>query len=159
MQAVGGGNGGGASHAAATYRTMRSRHAGAVLGDINVTPLVDVVLVLLLVFMVTAPMMSRGIDVSLPVANQPDIAPEDRKITVTVNARGTIFIGNQPVALPLLEDQLRGRVQGLATRVVYLRADEALRYSKVIEVVDIMKRAGVDQIGFVYELPSEKAKR
>src|SRR5947208_14733255 len=154
MQAVGGGNGGGASHAAATYRTMRSRHAGAVLGDINVTPLVDVVLVLLLVFMVTAPMMSRGIDVSLPVADQPAIPPEDR-VTVSIDARGTVFIGNQPVALPLLEEQLRGRVQGLATRVAYLRADRSLQYGKVIEVVDVMKRAGVDQIGFVYELPRE----
>ena len=158
MQATGTGNGGGASHAAATYRTMRSRHAGAVMGDINVTPLVDVVLVLLLVFMVTAPMMSRGIDVSLPVADQPNVSQEDR-ITVSVNARGAVFIGDQPVALPLLEDQLRGRVQGLATKVVYLRADQALRYSKVIEVVDLMKRAGVEQIGFVYELPSERAAR
>jgi len=158
MQAAGGGNGGGESHAAATYRTMRSRHAGAVLGDINVTPLVDVVLVLLLVFMVTAPMMSRGIDVSLPVANQPNITPEDRPVTVVVNARGTVYINDKPVALPLLEDQLRGRLQGMATKVVYLRADEALRYGKVIEVVDIMKHAGVEQIGFAYDLP-EKAVR
>jgi len=159
MQATGQGGGtGGASQAATTYRTMRSRHAGAVMGDINVTPLVDVVLVLLLVFMVTAPMMSRGIDVTLPVANQPDVSQEDR-ITVSVNARGTVYIGDQPVALPLLEEQLRGRVQGLATKVVYLRADQGLRYSKVIEVVDIMKHAGVEQIGFVYELPSEKAAR
>jgi biopolymer transport protein ExbD len=158
MQATGQGGNGGASQAATTYRTMRSRHAGAVLGDINVTPLVDVVLVLLLVFMVTAPMMSRGIDVSLPVADQPNVSQEDR-ITVSVNARGTVYIGDQPVALPLLEEQLRGRVQGLATKVVYLRADQALRYSKVIEVVDIMKHAGVEQIGFVYELPSEKATR
>jgi biopolymer transport protein TolR len=158
MQATGGGNGGGASHAAATYRTMRSRHAGAVMGDINVTPLVDVVLVLLLVFMVTAPMMSRGIDVSLPVANQPDVSQEDR-ITVSVNARGAVYIGDQPVALALLEDQLRGRVQGLVTKVVYLRADQGLRYGKVIEVVDIMKRAGVEQIGFAYELPPERAAR
>ena len=155
MQAAGGGNGGGESHAAATYRTMRSRHAGAVLGDINVTPLVDVVLVLLLVFMVTAPMMSRGIDVSLPVANQPDVSQEDR-ITVSVNARGTVYIGDQPVALPLLEEQLRGRVQAMATKLVYLRADQSLQYGRVIQVVDIMRRAGVDQIGFAYELPSEK---
>ena len=159
MQATGqGGGGGGASQAAATYRTLRSRSTVAVIGEINVTPLVDVVLVLLLVFMVTAPMMSRGVDVSLPVANQPDITPEDR-ITVSVNARGTIYIGDQPVALPLLEEQLRGRVQTLTTRVVYLRADESLRYGKVIEIVDIMKRAGVDQIGFAYELPAERAAR
>jgi biopolymer transport protein TolR len=155
MQGAGGGNGGGESHAAATYRTMRSRHAGAVMGDINVTPLVDVVLVLLLVFMVTAPMMSRGIDVSLPVADQPNITPEDRPVTVVVNARGTVYINDKPVALPLLEDQLRGRLQGMATKVVYLRADEALRYGKVIEVVDIMKHAGVEQIGFAYDLPEK----
>src|SRR5436190_523123 len=146
MQGSGAGGGGGASSAATTYRTMRSRHAGAVLGDINVTPLVDVVLVLLLVFMVTAPMMSRGIDVSLPVANQPDIPP-DIRVIVSVNAQGRTYIDNHPVALPLLEDQLRGRIQGLATRVVYLQADRSLQYGKVIEVVDIMKRAGVDQIG------------
>ena len=113
---------------------------------------------LLLVFMVTAPMMSRGIDVSLPVANQPNITPEDRPVTVVVNARGTVYINDKPVALPLLEDQLRGRLQGMATKVVYLRADEALRYGKVIEVVDIMKHAGVEQIGFAYDLP-EKAVR
>jgi biopolymer transport protein TolR len=159
MQAGGGGNGGGESHAAATYRTMRSRHAGAVMGDINVTPLVDVVLVLLLVFMVTAPMMSRGIDVSLPVADQPNITPEDRPVTVSVSARGTVYVNDKPVALPLLEDQLRGRLQGMATKVVYLRADEALRYGKVIEVVDIMKHAGVEQIGFAYDLPPDKAGR
>ena len=151
-------SGGGASQAAATYRTLRSRHAGAVLGDINVTPLVDVVLVLLLVFMVTAPMMSRGIDVSLPVADQPQTDPEDR-ITVSVTAQERVYIGDRPVALPLLVEQLRGRLQGLATKVVYLRADEGLRYGKVIEVVDAIKRAGAEQIGFVYVLPSEKGRR
>jgi biopolymer transport protein TolR len=155
MQATGQGGSGGASQAATTYRTMRSRHAGAVMGDINVTPLVDVVLVLLLVFMVTAPMMSRGIDVSLPVANQADVAPEDR-FTVSINARGIVYVGDRMIALPALEEQLRGRVQAMSTKLVYLRADQSLQYGKVIEVVDIMRRAGVDQIGFAYELPSEK---
>jgi len=155
MQAAAQGGGNGGSHAASTYRTMRSRHAGAMLSEINVVPLVDVVLVLLLVFMVTAPMMSRGIDVTLPVADQPQTDPEDR-ITVSVNAQGRVYIGDQPVAMPLLVEQLKGRLQGLATRVVYLRADEGLRYGKVIEVVDAIKQAGADQIGFVYVLPSEK---
>ena len=77
--------GGGAAGAAATYRTLRSRAGGTMLGDINVTPLVDVVLVLLLVFMVTAPMMNRGIDVALPVANQPK-ADEEERIAVSINA-------------------------------------------------------------------------
>src|ERR1700716_3038762 len=102
MQATGQGGNGGASRAATTYRTMRSRHAGAVMADINVTPLVDVVLVLLLVLMVTAPLMSGGTDVPLPVADQPKTSPEDRSIPVTINAGGTIFLDNKPIALPLL---------------------------------------------------------
>ena len=125
------------------------------LGEINVTPLVDVVLVLLLVFMVTAPMMSRGIDVSLPVANQPQIPPADR-ITVSIRADGRVFVADQPVNLVLLEDRLRGLTSGSPASVVYLRADESLRYAEVIRVVDLIKRAGIDRIGFVYALPEEK---
>jgi biopolymer transport protein TolR len=155
MQAGGQSGGGGASQAAATYRTLRSRHTGGVIGDINVTPLVDVVLVLLLVSMVTAPMMNRGIDVSLPVANQPQNDPEDR-ITVSINGQERVYIGDRPVALPLLVDQLKDRLVGMGSKVVYLRADEGLRYGKVIQVVDAIKQAGADQIGFVYVLPSEK---
>ena len=128
------------------------------LGEINVTPLVDVVLVLLLVFMVTAPMMSRGIDVTLPVADQPQVDPEDR-ITVTVNAKRQIFVGDRAVNLLLLEDRLRGMMEGRASKVVYLRADEALRYGDVITVVDKIQKAGVEQIGFAYELPRERAQR
>jgi biopolymer transport protein TolR len=157
MQASGQDTNGGAAGAAATYRTLRSRTGGAMLGDINVTPLVDVVLVLLLVFMVTAPMMSRGIDVSLPVANQPQIQPEDR-VSVEIGANERIYIGGQLVTLPMLEDKLRAMMEGRASKVVYLRADESLRYGRVIAVVDTIKKAGVEQIGFVYVLPAEKAR-
>jgi biopolymer transport protein ExbD len=128
------------------------------LGEINVTPLVDVVLVLLLVFMVTAPMMSRGIDVTLPVADQPQVDPEDR-ITVSVNAKRQVFVGDQPVNIVLLEDRLRGMMEGRGAKIVYLRADEALRYGDVIMVVDTIRKAGVEQIGFAYELPQERAPR
>jgi biopolymer transport protein ExbD len=155
MQA-GGSEGG--THAAATYRGLRSRRTVSALSDINVTPLVDVVLVLLLVFMVTAPMMSRGIDVSLPVANQPQTDPEER-ITVSINAQERIFVGDRPINLQLLEDTVRGMMEGRTHKVVYLRADEGLRYGRVITVVDKLKSAGVDQIGFVYALPGEKAGR
>jgi biopolymer transport protein ExbD len=151
MQATGGGE----SSAGSVYRGLRSRRGGTMLGEINVTPLVDVVLVLLLVFMVTAPMMSRGIDVSLPVANQPQIPQEDR-ITVSIRADGRVFVADQPVNVALLEDRLRGLTSGSPDSVVYLRADEGLRYGDVIRVVDVIKRAGIDRIGFVYALPEEK---
>ncbi len=148
-------SGGSAASAGSVYRGLRSRRATSMLGEINVTPLVDVVLVLLLVFMVTAPMMSRGIDVSLPVANQPQIPPADR-ITVSIRADGRVFIADQPVNLVLLEDRLRGLTAGNPATVIYLRADENLRYAEVIRVVDLIKRAGIDRIGFVYALPEEK---
>src|SRR5678816_4662354 len=106
MQLGGGENGGGAGHAAATYGLMRRRRTASALGEINVTPLVDVVLVLLLVFMVTAPMMNRGIDVALPVANQPR-ADEEERIAVSINASERIYIGDQLVTAAMLEDRLR----------------------------------------------------
>ena len=157
MQAGGHGESGtGTGGAASSYRTLRSRRSTPAMGEINVTPLVDVVLVLLIVFMVTAPMMSRGIDVSLPVATQTENAPEDR-LTISVNAEGRVYVGDKPVNLALLEDTLKGLVAGgRAGKIVYLRADERLRYGKVIEVVDKIKRAGVEQIGFVYVTPEEK---
>jgi biopolymer transport protein TolR len=155
MQAGGGSETGGATHAAATYHGLRRRRGGAAMGEINVTPLVDVVLVLLLVFMVTAPMMSRGIDVTLPVANQPTITPQDR-VTITINARDQIFVGDKAVNLLLLEDTLRAMVEDRGVKVVTLRADQSLRYARVIAVVDKVKRAGVELIGFAYELPPER---
>ncbi len=155
MQASGGETGGG--HAAATYRGLRSRRGVTVMGEINVTPLVDVVLVLLLVFMVTAPMMSRGIDVSLPVADQPQ-TQEDVRITVSIDASGMTYIQDKAVNIVLLEDQIRGMMMGRSQKVVYLRADERLQYGKVIQVVDKLKKAGVEQIGFVYVLPGEKGR-
>jgi biopolymer transport protein ExbD len=133
VQAPGSTQGGGST---AVYRGLRGqRGMPSALGEINVTPLVDVVLVLLLVFMVTAPMMSRGIDVSLPVADQPQVDPEDR-VTVTVNAKRQIFIGDRAINLLLLEDRLRSMMEGRPAKVVYLHADEALRYGDVIRVLE-----------------------
>jgi biopolymer transport protein TolR len=151
------GGSGGSGHAASTYRGLRSRHGTSVMGEINVTPLVDVVLVLLLVFMVTAPMMNRGIDVTLPVASDAQTPPEDRIITVSMRKDGLVYLKDQPVALPLLEERVRVMIEGMPNKVAYLRADEDLRYGKVITVVDTLKKAGVEQIGFVYVLPQEKA--
>jgi biopolymer transport protein ExbD len=70
-----------------------------------------------------------------------------------------VFVDSRPVNILLLEEQLRGMMEGRTSKVVYLRADEGLRYGKVIEVVDKIKSAGVEQIGFVYVLPQEKAAR
>ncbi|HET7745802.1 MAG TPA: biopolymer transporter ExbD [Vicinamibacteria bacterium] len=159
MQATGGGEGGGAVHAAATYKTLRSRHGAALLADINVVPLVDVVLVLLLVFMVTAPMMSRGIDVTLPTAESRDDREEDRT-AVTVDPQGRLYLEGRLVpTLIELQERVKQIMETRAAKVVYLRADESLQYGKVIQVVDVLKKAGVEQVGFVYVLPQERPRR
>jgi biopolymer transport protein TolR len=136
------------------YAAMRRKRPRRAIGEINVTPLVDVVLVLLLVFMVTAPMMSQGIDVNLPVANQFDTPKEDR-LTVTLDAAGRAYIGQQPYVLPLLEDKVKAFMTGRPTQVVYLRADQDTRHGKVVEVLDLLKRCGVERIGFAYETPKQ----
>src|SRR5688500_15658498 len=105
MQAGGGASGGGGGGAIGGYRPLRSRQAASALGEINVTPLVDVVLVLLLVFMITAPMMSRGIDVQLPVAQVQDTDPEEN-VTVSINAEGRVYLGDSPLVMPLLQERL-----------------------------------------------------
>jgi biopolymer transport protein TolR len=154
MKATGDGESGG-SHAAATYKGLRSRRSVGTMSDINVTPLVDVVLVLLLIFMVTAPMMTTGIDVDLPVASRSDDDnPEDR-ITVSVDARGRIFVAKQPVNIALLEEYLRDQLIRQTQKVAYINADQSLQYGQVIAVIDKMRKAGVERIGFAYEPPKE----
>ena len=135
-----------------TYAALRRKRAHRALGEINVTPLVDVVLVLLLVFMVTAPMMSQGIDVNLPTANQVENPKEDR-FTISLTAEGRAFVGQTPYALPLLEDKIREQMARNPSQVVYLRADENARHGKVVEVLALLQRCGVERIGFAYEVP------
>ena len=152
--AIGASAGGGSSarSGGSVYTSLRRKHARRAIGEINVTPLVDVVLVLLLVFMVTAPMMSQGIDVNLPTANQVDNPKEDR-LTVTLSAEGRAFIGTTVYALPLLEDKIREYIGQHPTQVVYVRADENTRHGKVVEVLDLLQRCGVERVGFAYVLP------
>ena len=79
--------------------------------------------------------------------------------TVSINAQERIFVGDRPINLQLLEDTVRGMMEGRMHKVVYLRADESIRYGKVITVIDKLKSAGVELVGFAYELPQEKARR
>ena len=90
--------------------------------------------------------------------SEPQTEREER-IVVSINAQERIFVGDRPINLQLLEDTMRGMMEGRPRKVVYLRADESIRYGRVIAVVDKLKNAGVDQIGFAYSLPEEKARR
>src|SRR5205085_12669909 len=127
-----------------------SRRIGSSLAEINIIPLVDVVLVLLLIFMLTAPMMYRGIDVNLPKAAAKPTAVEERMI-LTVTKDRTLFLNDKPVSLTTLESQLRDALKGRTDRTLYLKADAGLAYGAVIDTMDRVRRAGVERLGLVTE--------
>jgi biopolymer transport protein ExbD len=136
---------------------MARRRAGTngTLSEINVTPFVDVVLVLLIIFMVTAPMLMRAMDVKLPTAGLRREETQERTI-VTIDAQGRTFLDNRAVNIEILEEQIKMRVEVQGLRLAYLQADETLQYKHIIRVMDLMKRAGVDTVGLGYKYPEEK---
>ena len=121
---------------------------GPSLSEINVTPLVDVVLVLLIIFMVTAPMMTRGIDVRLPKTESGADATEQR-LVVTVDIDGTIYLNDRPVNMALLTDRLKTEIKRTGVDFVFLRADQEVPYGRVMLVMDQIKKAGADRVGMV----------
>jgi biopolymer transport protein TolR len=123
---------------------------GKMLSEINVTPFVDVMLVLLIIFMVTAPMMTQGIDVNLPQASAPAIPAEEERLMVTVTQDRKIFINEYAVDLQGLGPKLSTIYQNRGSRQgVFLRADEAIPYGFVVQVMGAIREVGIDQIGMV----------
>jgi len=121
---------------------------GPSLSDINVTPLVDVILVLLIIFMVTAPMMTRGIDVRLPKTESGADAT-DQRLVVTVDTDNTVYLNERPVNLALLTDRLKTEMKRTGIDFVFLRADQEVPYGRVMLVMDQIKKAGADRVGMV----------
>lgn len=136
----------------------RQSSGNTTLSEINVTPFVDVVLVLLIIFMITAPMLVRSFDVNLPSASIRRDQAEERTIVV-IDAKGRTYINDKPVNIEVLEDQLKMRVEVEGVHIAYLKADETLQYRQIIRVIDLMKRAGVDLVGLAYVYPEEKRER
>ena len=131
------------------------RRIGTSLAEINIIPLVDVVLVLLLIFMLTAPMMYRGIDVNLPKAASKPTAVEERLI-LTVTKDRALYLNEKPVALGTLETQLRDAFKNRTDKTLYLKADAGLAYGAVIETMDRVRRAGIERLGMVTEPTRER---
>jgi biopolymer transport protein TolR len=123
---------------------------GPALAEINVTPFVDVVLVLLIIFLITAPMMLGGIDVRVPRTETRNIQPEERLVLTVTRDRG-VFLDNQPISLDRLSRVLSGMVKRNPKSAVFLKADEAVAYGVVMKVMDVIKKAGVDRVGMVTE--------
>ena len=123
------------------------------LAQINVTPLVDVMLVLLIIFMVTAPMMEKGLDVNLPqVAKAPDLSVQKEPLVVTVQRGGGIGIGDETVAsVEKLGAVLQQMLRATPEREVFLKADKDVPYGRVMEVMAAVRSAGVTKLGMVAE--------
>ncbi len=127
---------------------MQTNQRSRFLSEINVVPLVDVVLVLLIIFMVTAPLLYRGIDVNLPKSTINTIQPEER-VVLTVSNQQKIFLDQQEVSLSRLERVLSDRAKADPEIAVYLRADEQVPYGMIVQIMDIIKRVGIDRLGMV----------
>lgn len=125
------------------------------MADINVTPLVDIMLVLLIIFMVTAPMLQMGIDVNLPKVKAKSVDVAEEKLVLTINAAKEIFLNRARVQLAELGTKLEHIFAARIDREVYLRADRNVPYGYVVEVMAEVRKAGVDKLGMITEPPQE----
>jgi biopolymer transport protein ExbD len=128
---------------------------GGPMADINVTPMADVMIVLLIIFMVVTPLLQKGVDVKLPEAGNTDERKDEPKIPVVAVRRDTtVFLGmerldSQAALLPLLREMVRDMPEG--ARMAYLKADEQLPYSEVMEVMDLCREAGIEEVALIAE--------
>ncbi|UCD81792.1 MAG: protein TolR [Desulfobacterales bacterium] len=130
--------------------TSGGKHS-ELMSEINVTPFVDVMLVLLIIFMVTAPMMIQGLDVDLPEATAKPLNSEKEHLVITINKDQQVYINDFQVTVESLQEKLRKIVQGRQDRDVYLKADKSIPYGIVVQVMAEIKAAGVEQLGMITE--------
>ena len=135
--------------------SLAKRNEGAkVNSDINVTPMVDVMLVLLIIFMVITPMLQKGVSVDLAKVNSPEAMPDADKedaLVVAVMRDGKIFFGNDQIPADQLTSKVKDRLANRSDKRVFIRADARAKYGDVVAVVDEIRSAGVDQLGLLTE--------
>jgi biopolymer transport protein TolR len=145
--------------AASPGRAGRGRRVSTTLAEINVVPLVDVMLVLLIIFMVTAPMIQRGVDVNLPVARRAtQIEGERVFVTVPAGYRQSrmVYIGDEQIRVDVLQERIRQKMETASDKQVYLRGDGEVLYQDLMDVFDRLKGAGVERVGLVAKMPGER---
>jgi biopolymer transport protein TolR len=126
------------------------------MSQINVTPLVDVMLVLLVIFMVTAPMMQQGVQVNLPKADTKSLSPKEDTVVVSLEKSGRTSVNSTEVPGDQLQAKLNSMLEGRAKREVFLKADSAVPYGEVVKVMAQIKGAGVERLGMVTESPQQR---
>jgi biopolymer transport protein TolR len=123
------------------------------MSEINVTPLVDVMLVLLVVFMVTAPLLTVGVPIELPQTQAPPINEQKEPLTITVNREGAVFIQETTVPIENLVPRLQGITGSNPEAVLYVRGDKEINYGRVLEVMSLVTAAGFHKVSLVAESP------
>ncbi len=126
-----------------------SKKSRMVLSEINVTPLVDVMLVLLVVFMITAPMMQQGIDIQLPKTAASGIETKSEPLVITIKTNNTILINDTKVAIGSVREKIKGIFKTRKDKQVYIKADKKVDYGVVAEVIADVKAAGIENVGLV----------
>ena len=137
----------------------RGRRVSTTLAEINVIPLVDVMLVLLIIFMVAAPMLQRGVEVNLPVASRSqEIASEQLFVTMPLSFRQDrrVFLGQEAIRLEALPERVRQLMLNRTDRQVFLRGDGGIQLQDLMTILDTLKKAGVENVGIVSKLPGER---
>ena len=128
---------------------------GQLMSEINVTPFVDVMLVLLIIFMVTAPMMVQGVDVELPTATSKALKGSEERLIISIDNDRKVFINEQVVSVEFLTQKLGAILENFDKKNVYLRADKKVPYGIVVNVISKIKKAGVDSLGMI-TLPEDE---
>jgi len=129
------------------------------MSEINVTPMVDVMLVLLVIFMVTAPLIQKGVKVDLPEAKAAPVEANEKKLVLSVDAKARVFLGDVEVPLDDLEEKLKTNARAQADKEVYLHADKSLPYGVVVEVMAAAQRAGIGNLGMITDPVSPGRKK
>jgi biopolymer transport protein ExbD len=142
-------------------RSGRGHRVTSSLAEINVVPLVDVMLVLLIIFMVAAPMIQRGVEVNLPVSSR-SARIEGERIVISVPSSYAkdriVYLGEEALPANVLQERIRQRMETAAAREVYLRGDGTLTYQEVLTIMDLLKAAGVDRVGLETSIPPRSAR-
>jgi len=140
-------------------RHQRGRRVAPTMSEINVVPMVDVMLVLLIIFMVAAPMLQKGVEVNLPVAGRTTEISSERvflDVPKSYTDDRRVFIEKEAIRIDFLAERIRQIVLNRTDKTVYLRGDGAITYQELMDVIDRLKEAGIQNVGMITELPGER---